>query len=559
MSIEFFGCAFIILTGVAFAISFSIQTLSEAIALQGVPTPVEYLVRRDPFVLGKIVFVLFSLSIYGFALIFYRQLPQLAEFIPDATKDSIKDVLKAVSPSDPSASDAAEKSSSLLVVVFAITTTFLYAIRTCFTGNIIFAFRSLVHSWIAVPVACKYASEQLLVSLTVPITHRQKLSLDSRLHVDEADFESDDETKRQWAELAYMNWWAQDQKEKSQGPKVFSESDFKFEQLEREFIALRELTRLCQSWTQDDEAYRAMQALLDELRSKYARFVACVLMNLASSRVDFYDRCREVGINVGNPEVGNPLKYSALYVVTLAAAIIVGPYLFAAGYDLSQGKGLQEALTGQTFVYFWRWFIAGLAFYFSPIFAVLLVRYLLWRKSRTREQVSLTIYAWIFLGVLCVSLVGAILTALSFRLGSPSNWSWDTVGEAARRNIPWTIAPALTAVYINYYLDRQADPSKDDIDQRKETVIPRLLMALAYTFGIALLSMVIVAYQQSSENIWPRPETQLIVVGTTALVNLSLCFVAQFGLRKPGGKRPSPPSVAAAFPVVGGGEVAGGG
>jgi hypothetical protein len=58
-------------------------------------------------------------------------------------------------------------------------------------------------------------------------------------------------------------------------------------------------------------------------------------------------------------------------------------------------------------------------------------------------------------------------------------------------------------------------------------------MALAYTFGIALLSLVIVAYQQFSEGIWPRTETQLIVVGTTALVNLSLCLVAQFGLRKP--------------------------
>jgi hypothetical protein len=531
MSSEFYGIVFIIFVGAIFAVYFAGQTFREPVAIQGVPTALEYLVRRRPLLLGQFAFVLFCLAIYVFALVFYKQLPQIAEFLPDAAKDALKGLLKLIgspdSPSNGASVSASDKSSSLLVIVFAITTTFLYFVRTSFKGNIIFSFRSLLHSWMAVPVACKHATDQLLENLTVPEAERADLQSDPRFHVSENDFEeSAGPIRRQWAKLAYMNYWARRQKRDDLA------NSFRFDHLERQFIALRELTRVLESDVDDQEAILAAPELLRSLRAKYARYMACILMNLSSSRRDFYDRCREVGIDPGILAVENPLWYSALFIITLVAAIAIGPYLIAVGYDLIQGKGF-AAITGQHFGYFRRWLILGFAIYFLPIFIVLLARYVSWRWSHEREQISVAIYAWIFLGVLAIAFVGAILATLFLNHGYPANWTWDLVGEAAWRNAPWMFAPAATAVYINYYLDRQADPSKDDIEQSKRTIIPRLLMALAYTFGIALLSLVIVAYQQLSEGAWPQPETQVIVVGTTALVNLSLCLVAQFGLKKP--------------------------
>lgn len=526
------------LIGAIFAMNFAAQTFREAVAVNDMPTPLEYLVRRRPRLLGQTAFVCFCLASYAFVLFFYRQLPQLAEFLPDQAKQVAQAVLKTVgSPvghtSASGTSSGSDKSYSLLVVVVAITTTFLYIIRTSFKGNIVFAFRSLVYNWIAVPIACQHATGQLLDNLNVPDEDRLDLQLDPRLHIHLADFDgSAGPIKKQWAELAYMDLWIRRQKKECQGAEVFIACSFDADQLEREFIALRELTRLLDG-ERDDEAFAATLELLKRLRAKYARYVSCILMSVSSSRVDFYRRCNEVGINPGLLTVENPFHYSAQFVVTLAIAIAVGPYLFAVGYDLNQGRGV-VAFIDQKFEYLWTWLILGFASYLMPILVVLLARYISWLRSEVREHVSLAIYAWVFLSVLIISLIAAAVATLSLRYGYPNDWTWEVVVEAVRRNAPWTIAPALTAVYINYYLDRQADPSKPNIDQRKETVVPRLLMAFAYTFGIALLSLLIVAYQQISEQIWPRTETQFIVVGTTALVNLALCLTAQFGLKKPG-------------------------
>ena len=494
---EFYEIGFIVFVGAIFAIYFAGQTFREPVAIQGIPTPLEYLVRRRPLLLGQFAFVLFCLAVYAFGLVFYKQLPQIADFLPEEAKGALKGALKLIGTPDSPSNGASDKNSSLLVIVFAITTAFLYFIRTSFKGNLIFSFRSLLHSWMAVPVACRHATDQLFEDLTVPEAGRADLQADPRFHVDENDFdEAAGPIRRQWAKLAYMNFWVRRQR------KDHLATSFNLDRLEREFIALRELTRVVESGVDDEEAVLAASELLKRLRTKYARYMACSLMNLSSSRRDFYNRCREVGINPGDLAVENPLWYSALFIITLVAAIVTAPYLIAVCYDLIAGKGL-GAIIGQKFSYIGDWLIFGFAIYLLPIVSVLLVRYVSWRWSHEREQISLAIYAWIFLGVLAIAFIGGVLATLFVRYGYPIHWTWDAATDAALRNAPWMFAPASTAVYINYYLDRQADPSKDDIDQSRQTIIPRLLMALAYSFGIALLSLVIVAYQQLSEGFGP--------------------------------------------------------
>ena len=100
-------------------------------------------------------------------------------------------------------------------------------------------------------------------NLRVPEVDRLDLASDPRLHIELADFdEPTGPIRKQWAELAYLNLWVRQQKKENQGPDVFLASSFNFDQLEREFIALRELTRLLESEERDDEAFAATVELL---------------------------------------------------------------------------------------------------------------------------------------------------------------------------------------------------------------------------------------------------------------------------------------------------------
>ncbi len=516
----YYGCAFVVVLGVLFGLSLARQTYEESMPIGGSPTPTEYLVRRPPFVLGQFVFAVFCLGIYAFLLAFHQLLPQLANFLPTAGKEAVSPFIEAVTKRD----------TPLLVTVVALTVGFLTIIRKQFPGNVVFAFRSFVYSAIAVPMACKHAAEQLLEGLTVPEEIRRLLSDEPRLHISYADFEEDrNDDRRRWAELAYLNWWVKEQKDKNALIYVVLERHFNDDKLQNRFVALRELTRLSKEGEEDQSIRDAMVELLNDLRSEYARYVACMLISASDSRLDFYERCKSMEIDPGPDIVYNPLMYCGLYIIAMAAAIAIGPYLMEVAYDLSEGAGW-SAFGPQSLDYVRSWLLLGFAYWFSPIFAVLLVRYIAWKISHVRSHVSLVIYAWILLGVFLVSL--GCGTAASMFVRQLDFFNLTDITAALMRGAPWSINPALTALYINYFMDLQADPAKDDIVQTRETFLPRLSVAIAFALGTMAIAMLIVAHQQLSDGLWSQPKTQVVVVGTTGIIVLCLCLVAQFGLRK---------------------------
>jgi hypothetical protein len=513
----FFGCAFVIALGVLFGLSTSTRTFRESLLVHGAPTPTEYLVRRAPFFLGQVVFAAFCLGAYAFILVFHQLLPQLIKFLPEGGKQVVEPYVAVITTGD----------TPILVTVIALTVGFLAAVRKEFPGNLLFAFRSFIYSALAVPMACKHVGEQLLDGLNVPRSKRQDLARDPLLHISIGDFSRErEDSRRRWAELAYMNDWVDDKKEKNRAILVFLARSFDSHKLQNEFIALRELTRLPKNQL-DDGSRDAMNELLKELRSQYARYVSCILISLSTSRLDFFRRCKETGIDPGRPGVYNPLIYSALYITTLAIAVAAGPYVTGIGFDVFDGKGW-KALDPETLAYIPQWLLLGIAYWFSPIFTVLLARYAAWKLSPVRTRTSLVIYAWIFIGVFLVSLAMGTLASVYL---APQPNSLGVIG-LLQRDAPWSINPALTALFINYYMDLQADPAKDDIVQTRETFFVRLGTALAFTLGTTLIAVLIVAHQQLSDGIWKLAKTQVIVVGTTTLIVFCLCLVAQFGLRK---------------------------
>ncbi|CUT10082.1 hypothetical protein BF49_1162 [Bradyrhizobium sp.] len=515
------GAGIVVLMGLIFGYAGSRQTFEKVIGVSEVSIPPRFLVRQQPFVYGRITFILFCLGAYVFALVFYRQLPALVSLLPEAAQSFIPDPLKKM-----------DDSLGLIAIAAAITVAFLHFLESDFKGNFIYRFREIIYSSMSVPFACQRIQKRLLNAMAVPHPQQTALAALPGLGVAEADFSLPrDHIARQWAELAAMHEWVEAERTSPESDAIFADASFGFEKSHNRFVAAGQSVQGYKGGAVNNpQVYVAIGKFLDELRSEYARYVACLLLSHATTRQEFYAACERRGINLGSTRVASPLNYSALYLVTLMSSIVLGPYLCAVGYDLNHGKGLQEALSSETMGYIQRWLIAGFGTYFSPIFFVLLIRNLAWRISPERKLPSLVTYAWILLGAFAMSLIGGISASVVNHWNDPIDWG--LLGTYTGRNAPWSIGPSLISVYINYYLDRQADPAKEDIDQTKGTILARLMSAIGFTAGIVLLTLLIVAAQHFDSNLWSEEKTRFIVVGTVTLITFCLCLVAQFGLVK---------------------------
>jgi hypothetical protein len=515
------GSILIVMLGLLFARSFSGEVFERAVAASGVPTPTRYLVRRRPFFYGKIIYVCFCLGVYIFLLVFYQEIPALVELLPGAAKAQFAEYVAVIEDSS---------HPSLLVTTVALTTAFLQAVRNDFPGNVMYLFRSIVYSSISVTFAYDRIRERILNGLHVPAHDRQVLASDPALGIVLVHFNLPaTDIRRQWAELAYMRRWVESTRALGPGHAIFTEASFDLSRSSNRFVALRELIRGYKIAPSDPDRQAAMAEILEELRHIYARYMSCLLLTLAGSRQSLHDLCRDAGIDPGPMAAENPIGYSAIYVITLAGAVVVGPYLFAAGYDLVTGTGADAAFLQQNMDFVHRWLIKGLAVYFSPIFVVLVIRYIAWRVSPVRSYASLVTYAWISICVFATSVLGGVLTSILSHIGPVDT---EDVERFLWVSAPWSVGPALTCLYINYYLDRQADPAKENIVQTPATFLIRLFSVLRFTAAIVVFSLLVVAQQHYAGNGWTEQKTRVVVLGTVALITMSLCMVAQFGLRK---------------------------
>lgn len=514
------GAGLVVLVGLVFGYANAKEAFGKVVGVAEVSIPPQFLVRRQPFVYGQVTFLLFCLGAYVFALVFYRQLPALVPLLPEAVQNLVPDSLKKTD--DPSA--------GIIAIAAAITASFLHFLEGDFRGNFIYRFREIIYSSMSVPFAYARIQKRLLDAMTVPLPQQAALVAQTGLGIAKSDFSLQrPDIRRDWAELAAMHDWVEVQR--GLGHAIFSHASFDFEKSHNRFVAAgQSMLGYRTAGVNNPLVYLALGEFLAELRSEYARYVACLLLSQSTSRLELYEACKGVGINLGRTSTASPLKYSALYLVTVVASIVLGPYLCAVGYDLSQGKAFEEALASQSMGYIQRWLIAGFGTYFLPIFFVLLIRNLAWRISPERVYPSLVTYAWVLLGAFAISLFGDVTASFANHWTDPIDWDhlWTYVG----RDAPWSIGPALIAVYINYYLDRQADPAKEDIDQRRSTILSRLMSAVGFTLAIVLLTLLIIAAQHLDGNLWSEDKTRVIVLGTVTLITFALCLVAQFGLVK---------------------------
>jgi hypothetical protein len=106
--------------------------------------------------------------------------------------------------------------------------------------------------------------------------------------------------------------------------------------------------------------------------------------------------------------------------------------------------------------------------------------------------------------------------------------------------LQWGFGPALVAVYISYYLDRQTCHDLPDIDHSSATVGWRLLNC----FGFALITLFLMlppllAIKAPAGEVWDVDKLRFVSSGTVFFIAFGLAIAAQFALRK--GTEGTPP------------------
>jgi hypothetical protein len=95
------------------------------------------------------------------------------------------------------------------------------------------------------------------------------------------------------------------------------------------------------------------------------------------------------------------------------------------------------------------------------------------------------------------------------------------------------LGPALVAVYISYYLDRQTCHDLPDINHSRATIGWRLLNCFGFA-AITLFLMLppLLAIEAQPGIAWDVSKLRFVSSGTVFLLALGLAIAAQFALRK---------------------------
>jgi hypothetical protein len=107
------------------------------------------------------------------------------------------------------------------------------------------------------------------------------------------------------------------------------------------------------------------------------------------------------------------------------------------------------------------------------------------------------------------------------------------------------VGPAIIAVFISYYMDRQTSSALPDIDQSRRTAAWRFGLSLSLALAtLVLLLPPLLSLPAPAVGDWSREKLHFVAVGTTFLITFGLALTAQFALRKPQGSTAGVPAVA---------------
>src|ERR1700733_798239 len=510
----------IFLLAMVFTASLSAQAFDRPpVTIADAPTYPKYMTRRSLYNFGKGLFVFISLIIYAVMVRYHTDLPQIIRYINADWYEPLNKIIE-------------NKEPSYLLVIFFVSACFLLLIRTEGDWNFYLSFRDLIHSWVSIPCLTKTIVCQINDALHVPAAAQDNLpSSRPDWLVHSTDFLKNPESMdRAWAEVAYLQSWISAQHTNGPATTFFSEKSFAWDEINNQFANLFALVgpRKQGYLTTEAQSFQLMKDIATH-RNKLARLIACYIVFMNSSRASLLAVSDNLGIAIGQEASENPLRYSAIYIVSLAMAVYCGVYVAAFTYDVIQGAPIGSAIMNQDPSIVWRWIFLSFGDYGIPVLAILALRNILWNVNPVRKYPIMVAYAWIFLLAALLSTVG--LSVVSEFVGKYAG-QWGQFLYVCQQEVPWSLGPAMICIYINHYLDRQIDPMQPNIERLH--IMSRVSHALLFTLIILVITVPLLSsIQASPQSPWEASKLRFVVMVTIFFVTTTLTLVAQFALIKP--------------------------
>jgi ABC-type amino acid transport substrate-binding protein len=521
MSIVYTAQYIILTLGILFAGYWAYKAFdTPPIELGDGPALPRYMTQPSQYRLGVIAFVATCLLVYALIGYFHQELLPIVGALNPELRSTIEKSMKDGSLPYP------------LVILFSAAI-FVSLLKIEKDWNPIFLLRRVVHGWVSIPQIANALMVMIRDELVVPSDGRANVAGDPDTpYVTDGDFGKDRRSlDRRWAELCYIRLWLESHRAQGSHFTFFNEPSFAWEQLQADYDNVRvRIAPLKRGDVTDTNIFADVAAKVELLRRQYCRLAACFLVYKNETQKDALSEARQFGVTIAPiAPRANPLRYTFIFFVAIIVAVYIGVSLSAMTWDLLRYNSITLDPDIAT-----RWMIYALANYGMPIMAVLLLRYLGWRSDRSQPNSYLISYATIFLVALCVAATCLTIAQMGIAHVVPSQVARDGFGQELFKNVKWAISPAVVSIYIVYHVDRQIDPLLPDIGSFEHWRLPqRLMSCLFFGFLVTGFSVLPTLSIPISRSPWPLGKLQIVILGTTFIVGLTMALVGEFLLITP--------------------------
>jgi hypothetical protein len=481
-----------------------------------VPTFPKYMTSPQQYRLGSLIFVVFASAFFLLLVYRHKEVVAVAQVFGEGLSN---DIIAAVE------ADAAP----YLLVVAAMASVYLFCLKKEADWNILLKMRDAIHSWISIPQLAGEIVAQIRFSMNVPAGAIAEVMRNSP-EVGEQDFQKNRNTpERIWAETCYMKWRLAQGQGAGYDAIFFTETCFGYDDLLRQ---LEDAATRMRAWKAgglaDPLAVVELVKDIKQLHNKLSRLIACYLVYRNASSEALRADARNFGIELRSPAATeNPMRFWIVYILALMASVYLGVYASGIAYDLMTGAGLniaQDPGLAQSWVFY------SLSNYGLAIVAVLLLRVVSPYLGLGQHQTHLVTYCWTFA---IAFVTGPFGLSIAAHLFGPDKYQQMPLLAVFYEMLQWGFGPALVAVYISYYLDRQTCHDLPDINQSRETIGWRMLNCIGFAaLTLFLMLPPLLAIQAQPNIAWDVSKLRFVSSGTVFLIALGLAIAAQFALRK---------------------------
>jgi hypothetical protein len=490
------------------------------------PVPPRYLTQPRQYRTGIIAYVGICLVAYALIVGYHNELFSLLAWVAPSQIAAAMDTT------------ISESSMSFPVIVVLGAAVLATLLKTQHEWNPLFVLRRYVWGLASITTLAEQITVAARSGLMVSEHWREAVASDFDNHVHISDFDKDRQSvDRTWAELCYVRLWLTRKLEDGSHLTFFNEPSFAWPSLESDFGALRErIAKLNRVLGEESpfgrEFLEVTVGKLKTLYRKYCRLAACFIVFKNETKKAAIREAHDFGAKFPSIEIrANPMRYVVLFIGAILVSVNVGVWFSATMWDLAHhAEAAALAADGDADI-ITRWVFFGVATFGTPIFVVLLLRYLGWNYDADQPTSYLTSYAAMLVVALCVS-VASLVMATEFL--SPARPAGDFVGLVVR-DFKWGWSPAVICVYVLYHVDRQIDPLLPDIGTvGGEGIAHRLVACLLFAALVALLSLLpTMSLSVNPGSTWPVEKLQAVVIGTIFTIAFAMALVSQFCLIKP--------------------------